>query len=39
MRADQQIVREQVSLQARQQEELAQLMKRLNAFFDRASKN
>ncbi|MEZ5871039.1 MAG: MotA/TolQ/ExbB proton channel family protein [Nitratireductor sp.] len=39
MRADQQIVREQVSLQAKQQEEMAALIKRLNGFFERASKN
>ncbi|MFZ1814030.1 MAG: flagellar motor protein MotA [Rhizobiaceae bacterium] len=37
MRSDQQIVRDQMKLQSRQQAELSDLVKRLNTFFERAS--
>jgi hypothetical protein len=39
MRSEQQIAREQMARQGEQQKQMLELLKRLDAFFDRASKS
>ena len=38
-RSEQEITREQLKQQAKQQDEMMELMKKLNTFFDQASKS